>query len=308
MAVAGRGDPARIAQGLREDGAPRGLTELAALAVHAAASAPERLVDIYDSAAAGWLGDPPPAPTAPDLPPLPISAACWRALWNLAVPPGGRRHGYAHQMMDMAGLLDPGINARMAVAARAFPGVEAAAARGLGEAYDLERLAQHPPGSLARLVGDELLRPGSPISDPYWTSALPYLRHMPSPLNVINVHVIQHLALWSLVAGYSTRTLDRVALGGFLMGQVGHHYSALATAVTLAAAAERRPDNVKLMVDALLRGWRHGRLTPPLIAVDWTPLWSARLDAVRAALKVRPFESAYDRETAAAPGWTPRLV
>jgi ubiquinone biosynthesis protein Coq4 len=215
---------------------------------------------------------------------------------------------YAQLMMELAGELDPRINPRMAAAALDFPGVAEAAAGVRPEALDVEWLSQFSPASLGHAISQELLRPGNPAFDPYWTSVLPYLRHMPPPLGHINVQVIQAMPLWGAVAGYSSRGLDRVAFGGFLMGQVGHHYSALASAVTLTTAALKRPDNLQILLDCLFRGWAHGRETPPLVLVSWEPLWALRVDEVREALQIRAFDSPYAASERPSPGWVPRLV
>lgn len=309
MAEEGRGDAGALALGLRHGVTSLGLRALAAKAVHAAAAAPERMIDIYDNAAAGWLGAAvfPPRSRMPE--PLPISAAWWKSLWAIVSPPAGAgRQRYAQQMMELAGQLDPGINARMAAAALEFPGVAEAAAGDIADPLDVEWLSQFPPASLGYAVSQEILRPGSPAADPYWIGAVPYLRHMPSPLNHINVTVIQLMPLWALVGGYTMRALDRVALGGFLMGQVGHHYSALASAVTLATAATNRPENLEVVLDCLFKGWTHGRESPPLITVDWTPLWALRVDQARQALQITPFDSPYAHGARPTIGWEPRVV
>ena len=309
MAQVGRGDAGALALGLRQRTTGLGLRALAAAAVHVAAAAPERMAAIYDDAAAGWLGGEavPPPPEALD--PLPISPGWWRTLWSIAAPPaGGGRLGYAQQMMELAGELDPGINARMAAAALRFPGVAEAAGRGISPPHDVEWLSRFPPASLGYALSQALLREGSPAYDPYWTGVIPYLRHMPPPLNYVNVQVIQSMALWALVAGYTSRALDRVAWGGFLMGQVGHHYSALASAVTLTSAALKRPDNLHVVLDCLFKGWAHGRETPPLVQVAWEPLWPLRIDQVRETLQVRPFSSPEARDGSPAHGWAPRVV
>lgn len=308
MAEAGRGDAGALALGLRHGVTSLGLRALAAKTVHVACAAPDRLTDIYDNAAAGWLGGAvfPPRSRSPE--PLPISPACWTTLWTIVSPPfGAGRNAYAQQMMELAGALDPRINPRMAAASLEFPGVAEAAAAGIPEPFDVERLSQFPPASLAYALSQEILRPGSSATDPYWTSVVPYLRHMPAPLNHINVTVIQAMPLWALVAGYTTRALDRVALGGFLMGQVGHHYSALASAITLTSASLKRPENLEIVLDGLFKGWAHGREAPPLIAVDWEPLWTLRVDQARAALGISPFASPY-AHARPSPGWAPRVV
>lgn len=309
MAEAGNGDAGAVALGLRHDATGLGLRALAAKAVHVAAAAPERMTDVYDNAAAGWLGGAVFPPRSHLAEPLPISANWWKTLWSIAAPAGGvGRQNYAQQMMVLAGELDQRINARMAAAALEFPGVAEAAAGAIPEPYDVERLSQFSPASLGYALSQEILRPGNPASDPYWTSVVPYLRHMPPPLNYINVQVIQSMALWGLVAGYTAHRLDRVAFGAFLMGQVGHHYSALASAVTLTTAAVKRPENLEAILDCLFKGWAHGRETPPMILVSWEPLWRLRMDQVRETLQISAFASPYVRAARPAVGWTPRVL
>jgi ubiquinone biosynthesis protein Coq4 len=305
MAARGPGDVGALSRDLRRNMTDRGLQALAAAAVYVAAAAPERMTAIYDEAAAGWLERGPAPPQPSDLEPLPISRGWWNAFWNVATPAEGAGRRYVQQMMELAGELDPEINLRMASAALQFPGVAEAAAKGNSQPHDVERLSRFPPAALGYSLSEELLRAGSPVFDPYWSSVVPYLRHMPPPLNYINVEVIQSMPLWALVSGYTSRGLDRVAFGAFLMAQVGHHYSALASAVTLTSAAMKRPTDVAVMLDCLFRGWAHGRATPPLTLVSWEPLWSASVDQVREILKIRPFDSPY---AAARPGWVPRVV
>jgi len=312
MAQGGDGDAGALALALRRHGAADArLRAFAALAVHASAAAPERMLDIYDQAAAGWLGRAAPAQPAPapQPPPLPISTDWWTTLWSIATPSAGPgRPRYAERMMELAGVLDPRINLRMAAAALEFPGVAEAATGNAPTPHDFEWLSQFPPASLGYALSQAIMSPGSSASDPYWTSVIPYLRHMPAPLNHINVQVIQSMSLWSIVAGYTSRGLDRVALGGFLMGQVGHHYSALASAVTLTNLAVARPDNLDAVLDCLLRGWAHGRETPPLLGVAWRPLWPLRVDQVREALKIRPFHAIAGGGGQPTRGWAPRIV
>ena len=309
MAEGGLGDAGALARDLRHQVTDLRLRDLAAMAVHVAAAAPERMAEIYDDATAGWLGREPPAPRSRTLAPLSISPVWWKTLWSIAAPPSGQgRPRYAERMMDLAGELDSRINTRMAAAAMEFPGVAEAATAEMAQPHDFEWLSQFPPASLGYALGQEIMSPGSPSSDPYWTSVIPYLRHMPSPLNSINVQVIQSMSLWGLVAGYTPRALDRVAMGGFLMGQVGHHYSALASAVTLTTAALTPPDNLHVVLDCLFKGWAHGRETPPLIQVSWRPLFSLRVDQVREALRIKAFDSPYAKAAQPSRGWSPRVV
>lgn len=307
LAQAGLEDAGPLALELREGVTRQGLRAVAAAAVHVAAAAPERMIAIYDGLAAGWLSREAPRVEPRAFDPLPISANWWRTIWTIANPPAGAgRLRYAQQMMELAGELHPGINGRMATAALAFPGVAEASGRGIPEPHDVEWLSQFSPATLGYALSQELLRAGSPAFDPYWASVMPYLRHMPGPLNYINVQAIQSMPLWALVAGYTARGLDRIAFGGFLMGQLGHHYSALATAVTLMTATVNRPENVEVVLDCVFKGWAHGRQTQLLALAPWDELWSLRVDQARETLKIEAFDSPYARS--AHEGWVPRVV
>lgn len=300
----GHGDAGVLAEGLRREITDKGLWGLAAVAVHAAAAAPEHLIDVYEAAAAGWLRGEvfPSRPATTE--PLAISPAWWRTFWSIVNPPAwAGHHRYAQQMMALAGELDLGINPRMAAVALMFPGIAQAVARGLPDPPDLEWLSQFPPGSLGYALSEDLLRPGNSAANPYWTGVVPLLRHMPSPLNFINIHVIHSMPLWALVGDYSSRTLDRVAMGGFLMAQTGHHYSALVSAVTLVTIAEKRPDNTALVLDSLLRGWVHGRETPPLVQVAWEPVLPLDVDQARRRLRIDVFQSPHRSGDTPRPGW-----
>jgi ubiquinone biosynthesis protein Coq4 len=293
MTEAGSGDAGALALGLRHGVTGVGLRALAAKTLHVAAAAPERLADIYDNAAAGWLSGPVFNPKLRVEEPLPISAAFWTAFWALVrLPDEERRKVLAERTLQLAGQLDPRINARMAAAAAEYRGVAAAAAKAIPGPYDLDALASCPPASLGYALRQEALRPGGAAA-PFGRNITPLLRHMPAPLNHINIEVLQSLTLWRVVAGYSPARTDQVAFGAFLMGQVSHHYSALSTAVTLAILALERPRGLEVTLDGIFKGWAHGRETPPLIGVDWAPLWRLRMDEARAALGVTAFDSPF---------------
>ncbi|WP_293682019.1 hypothetical protein [uncultured Phenylobacterium sp.] len=292
MTEAGSGDAGALAVGLRRGVTGLGLRALAAKALHAAAAAPERISDIYENASAGWLGGPVFAPKLRTDEPLPISPAFWEAFWELVdLPPDTRQRQFAGRVMGLAGELDPGINARMAPVAREFPGVVQAAAGRIPRRHDLDALANHPPASLGYAYRQAMLKGGG-LAEPF-DHVVPLLRHMPPPLNHINVQVIQSLTLWRLVAGYSSAWMDEVAMGGFLMAQLGHHYSALSTATTLTIIALKRPKGLEVTLDCIFRGWAHGRETPPLISVSWDEFWALRMDQVREAAGITPFDSPY---------------
>jgi ubiquinone biosynthesis protein Coq4 len=290
MAEAGSGDAGALGLGLRREVTSVGLTALAAKTLHVAIAAPERMVDIYDNAAAGWLGDAVFPPRLRVEEPLPASPAFWRAFWAFVnLPPDDHRESFARRTLALAGELDPRINNRMAAAALAFPGVAEAASGGAPEPFDLDPLARLSPASLGYAFRQEMMR-GADLGEPFGR-IVPLLRHMPPPLNYINIQVIQSLPLLGLVGGYRSDGFDQVAIGGFLMGQAAHHYSALSTAVTLTIMSLHRPKSLEVMLDCIFKGWVHGRRTPLLLAAPWESLWHLPVDRVRAELGVTAFPS-----------------
>ncbi|MBL8771648.1 MAG: hypothetical protein JNK30_09725 [Phenylobacterium sp.] len=294
MAATGGGDAGAVAVGLRRGVTTVGLRALAAKAVHVAAASPERLMDVYDNAAAGWLSQPVFPPRLRLEEPLPISDRFWDAFWDLVhLPTDATHQALAAATLRAAGELDPRINARMAVAAMDYPGVVEAAAGGIPEPYDPAVMEGAPPASLGFLLRQDRLAGGDGFAAPFGGGLVALLRHMPAPLAYINVHTIQSLAVLGVVAGYGPARLDRVAFGAFLMGQTGHHYSALSTAATLTALSLARPDSVDLRLDCIFRAWAHGRETPLLLGAPWPELWNLRLDEVRQTLGVHPFASPY---------------
>ncbi|WP_293677369.1 hypothetical protein [uncultured Phenylobacterium sp.] len=292
MAESGVGDAGALALGLRREMTSLGLRALAAKAVHVVAAAPERMIDIYDNAAAGWLGAAVFPPRFRTSEPLPISRDFWTSFWDVAnLPPQTSSGEFAQRTLTLAGQLHPLANERMAVAALAYPGAVEAVAGGARGPLDLAALTGRSPASLAYAIHQAAVTAAH--ADTVFHDIRPLLRQMPPPLDYINLQVLQSRIPLGLVGGYSPVWLDQVAFGGFLMGQVGHHYSALTTAVILSAISVNRPPGLELVLESIFRGWVHGRATPPLIGVPWEELWDLRVDQVREALQVVPFDSPY---------------
>src|SRR5512140_3591083 len=93
LTQAGAEDGAARALGgrLKANLQPADLKALAALWLHGAAAAPERIPGIYDAACEGWLGEPlgVPALKMPSVAPEPIPALFWKGLWELLKEPRG---------------------------------------------------------------------------------------------------------------------------------------------------------------------------------------------------------------------------
>jgi hypothetical protein len=291
MTLAGVGDAGALAVGLRREVTSVGLRALAAKMLHVAVAAPERMVDVYDNAAAGWSGGAVFPPRGHAEPPLKPGEGFWTAFWKLMETPYEQRRklGFTLQTAQLAGLLPGELNARAAGAVAEFRGVGEAAAGGVPPKFDLERLARCPGGSVGGAFYRDVLANGGSLE--LIDRQVLELDRLPPPLAYVNARILQSHGLWAIVGGYSPAMLDEIALAAFQMGQFGHPYSALLVGIVMAALALDRPPGIEFMLDAIFRGWTHGRATAPLLGVAWEEIWDLPVDSVRAKLGVTPFDS-----------------
>jgi ubiquinone biosynthesis protein Coq4 len=268
------------------------LKALAALWLHAAAAAPEHLPAIYDASAEGWLGEPVGGPairTDTGQAPAPIAPAFWQALWSLLAEASGAL-GATSRTAALGSLTAPGIDARVARAALAYPGVQAAAAHGPPRKFTLAALADCPPDSLGAAFHSMIVDQGLDLEGVDETAGS---KSLPAPLDYLNARIAQCRGLWRLTAGYETTALHDMALCAFQLGQFGHHDSAKFLGMVLTRVAFEQPAGGPLILQTILTAWAHGRRTPPLIGVKWESLWAKPIEAVRAELGVTPYASPF---------------
>ena len=272
------------------------LKALAALWLHAATAAPERIVGFYDAAAEGWLGAPVAGPAvrfAEIAPPEQIPQAFWDGLWDL-LQQSEQKLGAVNlttRTAALTGLISPNIEARVAKAAIAYRGVPAAVAQGVPRRFTLAELAKPPAGSLARDFHDLIVDNGFDLE--VLDRDTLGLEKLPPTLAYLNARILLCHDLWHLVGGYAQTALHEVAISGFQLGQFGHHYSSMFLGMVLARVAFERPEGGPLMLDTILNAWAHGRTTPPLLGVDWPSEWGRPLAEVRTRLGVSAFVSPY---------------
>jgi ubiquinone biosynthesis protein Coq4 len=268
--------------------------ELAAALGHAAFAAPERIVEFYDAATTGWRASPIEGPSVTPTPhePAPISPEFWSALWvqldpDQAPPTPGK------VTLNTAGLgahLDDSLKARSAEAALAYPDVREAAQHGEPPRFRLEDLARCPKGSLGATFHDLIVDNGFDL-EVLDRDALG-LDSLPAPLGYLNARILQCHDLWHIVAGYDTTALHEVGISAFQLAQFGHGYSAMFLAVVAARSVED-PTTFAILMDVVFDAWRHGRQTPPLIAIPWADVWREPTEVVRARYRIAPFASPY---------------
>jgi ubiquinone biosynthesis protein Coq4 len=298
MAQAGADDSAARGLGARLKASPQpaDLKALAALWLHGAAAAPERIAGLYDAAAEGYLGQPvggKPVPIGAAQPPEPIPAEFWPGLWALLDEgPGGiEAINITTKTAALAGLIPPRTQARVGKACLAYPGVPAAVAQGYPRPFTMEALARCPADSLGGAFHALIVDNGFDLEVLDRTAL--GLADLPPPLDYLNARILQCHDLWHIVGGYQTTALHEVAISAFQLAQFGHHYSAMFLGMVLTRIACERPEGGAIMLPVILSAWAHGRRTPPLLGVDWEAIWNRPLDQVRQTLGVTPYASPF---------------
>jgi len=297
LAQAGAEDDAARALGgrLKANLQPADLKALAALWLHGAAAAPERIPHIYDAVCEGWLGEtlgvaPVKTPTAA---PAPIPPAFWQGLWGLLDEPraGLEAVNVTTKTAALAGLVSADLPVRVGRSALAYPGVRDAVAQGYPRPFSLEVLARCPAGSLGHDFHSLIVDNGFDL-EVLDRKALG-LDKLPPPLDYLNARILQCHDLWHIVAGYRTTALHEVAISGFQLAQFGHHYSSMFLGMVLARLAFERPEGGPILLQTILTAWAHGRRTPPLMPVNWPNVWNQSLDEVRTRIGVTPYASPF---------------
>jgi ubiquinone biosynthesis protein Coq4 len=287
------GSALTLAQAVRAGDEQAG-RDLAALWLHAAAAAPERLAAIYDASAEGWLGVPPRAPLVEAAgEPAAIAPEFWSAFWALVGASNAEPDpaGVTQRTAALAGLISPELHARTARIALAYPGVREAAARGYPERFTLEALAQAPKGSLGAEFHDLIVDNGFDL-EVLDREALG-LADLEPPLDYLNARILQCHDLWHILAGYRTTALHEIAISGFQAGQFGHHYSSMFLAMVLAKSAFGPQAGIGMMLDVILTGWTHGRESPALLGLDWPAIWRRSAEEIRGDIGLRAYVSPY---------------
>jgi ubiquinone biosynthesis protein Coq4 len=260
---------------------------------HAAFAAPWRLQEVLDDFANRRRTEHQvelvPGPV-PHLPALPVPEALFLALWSIVDGAGGGRSAleFTQATAALGGQLDPGFQAAQLAVSRDWPGVAEAAAQGWPEPFTLAQLAAAPRGSLAATFHDLIVENGFDL-EVLDRDALS-LRDLPAPLDYLNARILQVHDLWHLVGGYRTTGLHEIAISAFQLAQFGHAYSGFVLAVTLASASAD-PTRYAVLSGVISAAWRHGRMTPPLLGVDWPAVWDHPVEDVRRALGIEAFES-----------------
>ncbi|MEM7218119.1 MAG: Coq4 family protein [Pseudomonadota bacterium] len=259
---------------------------------HAAARDPAATWPVYDALAQSWSGAPLEGHETPASQGVaPYTGALWPALFDVLDATRSGELDAVGVTLRVAGLathLDTAFGGLAEATARALSGIEPHE-RSVTPPIRLDDLAGYAGGSL----GDTLLR--MLRDNGYDPEVLDRssigLDGLPPALRYLNTRILQTHDIWHLVAGYETTALHEIAISAFQLAQFGHNYSALFLATAVTTGAESRIEGLPILLTIISEAWRHGRCTPPLMAVDWEAHWGDDIDALREHLGVAPFSS-----------------
>jgi len=271
-------------------------TKLAARLAHAAFMAPDRVGEIYDALAEGWMGAPvgaAPIPTLND-PAMTAPQGLWDAFWAITEDGvAGKLDALAvtSRTAQLGQELDDSFQDRVVRTSFTYEGVSEIAKLPLPRRHTLEELGACPENSVGRLFYNVI------VDNSFDLEVLDRdaigLSQLPSPLDYLNTRMLQAHDLWHLVGGYETTSLHEIAISAFQMSQFGHNYSAQFLAVTAVIGAQGDAMAYPILMDTITSAWVHGRQTPPMILIDWENVWTGTLEEVRGQFGIKAYQRPY---------------
>lgn len=158
----------------------------------------------------------------------------------------------------------------------------------LAKEYDFDALARLPETSLGRAYHDHLRRNGL---DP--RLLLDYRRAqeqlaesgkidgMPPEIRYATIRGFQTHDILHPLTGYDTSPLGEITLQAFNLAQMGLPYAAFWMSIITTRFAFLNPQFAAPLMDAITRGWQHGRRAKNLTYERWEERFGEPLDALR---------------------------
>ena len=260
--------------------------------------APAAVRPVYDLFAAAWLGEPLTRENAvasnaelAQAQEAPVPDSFWDALAQVLTGPdaGYDAASITGAVAALGGAVSPRYQQLAEADAATWPGSTDAAQRQIPGFLDLRPLAVMAEGTLGRTLHDVLVENGYDLEvldrDAIQLGALP------PALCYLNTRILQMHDVWHLVAGYTTSGSHEIAISAFQLAQFGHNYSAMFLAVVSAITHTQRPEGFAVIGLLTAEAWRHGRATPPLMAIAWEQEWARDIDAIRADHQIPVYQS-----------------
>ena len=255
-------------------------------------AAPAAVTEVYDAIAAGAAGEV-------------LDSASWQAE-ECAIPDSfwetfsetltGPEQGYDATTITVAvaalgGSVAEGFGGLAESAAQRHPGGNDAASQTIPDLTDIDALGRLPEGSL----GNELYR--MLVDNNFDAEVLDRevigLENLTPALRYVNTRILQMHDVWHLVAGYQTTSLHEIAISAFQLAQFGHNYSSMFLATVATMSCCKTPAGFGLLMQNITEAWRHGRVTPALMPIQWESEWHETSEQIRARHGITPFKGSF---------------
>jgi ubiquinone biosynthesis protein Coq4 len=142
---------------------------------------------------------------------------------------------------------------------------------------DLDRLAQHPPGSLGAAFATHLR---TNKLDP---AALP-VREARTDGEYVIAHLYETHDVWHVVTGFGTDRAGELGLQAFYLAQAPSRVAQGLLAIGGLNTLIFEFDDYVRRMDAIVHGWTLGRRAASLLGIDWASRWHVPLAEVQREL------------------------
>ena len=272
-------------------GDERGQARVAATMVWAGFACPDAIQPVYDLLSAEWLGSGHFSDVPPGLTEAPLEASFWQAFFSVIddAEQGYDAASITARVAALGGAVHPSYGQISEHCARNHPGATAALINPVPGRTDPSQLKSSKEGTLGKTLYRMIVDQGYDLE--VLDREAIALAALPPCLRYLNTRILQMHDVWHLVAGYQTSASHEIAISAFQLAQFGHNYSAmfLATITTIACVFQRA--GFAILMQLIAEGWRHGRETPPMMDIQWEAEWNKRIDAIRDAYGIQPYQS-----------------
>ncbi|MEM7100510.1 MAG: Coq4 family protein [Pseudomonadota bacterium] len=251
--------------------------------------APSASTPVYDAIAASVL-DLNYDPQSMDAPEAPLPDSFWGAFAEVL---RGPEEGYdagtiTAAVATLGGSVGENFASLAESAAIDHPGADHAEQKDIPALLSLDKLAACPEDSLAyslyRMLVDNNFDPEVLDREAIGLSQLsPALRYL-------NTRILQMHDIWHLLAGYETTALHEIAISGFQLAQFGHNYSGMFLATVTTRSHLSGGEGFEILMRVIMEAWHHGRITPPLMAIEFEDEWHESINKLRQRHNIEAFQ------------------
>jgi len=146
---------------------------------------------------------------------------------------------------------------------------------------DLRALNTLPAGSLGQVYSSHMLAHG--LEPEFYKKIV-----IKDDVTFCMMRLRQTHDIWHMITGFDTSVPGELGLQAFMMAQTHSPLAPLLIGARLFAVTLKDPAETRLILEQVSRGWRLGRDSKPLFAVDWEQAWARPLIDLQNQLLAKP--------------------